>query len=225
MKAIVFLCALPVLLWGCDDKDKLEYIYLRSYITCYYENDLGMRMCAVKEPDKAETDYFLLCSEAEGGGAKNYFAPELGATGKEAQRYLELAERNGDLSYDRMEPHDWERPDRRCWADNFKAMHVKCLNAAWNDLHPAGSLLDDLVRVEFSSYADYVRRGYPQGDRGTRDCKIRIPELKETDLSMISSGIYIYFTDLPSAGSYEMEATLVTTEGVEKTATCTLEIE
>ena len=35
----------------------------------------------------------------------------------------------------------------------------------------------------------------------------------------------IYFTNLPPAGSYEMEVTFVTTEGEEKSATCTLTIE
>ncbi len=227
MKTIAFLCALPLLFWGCDAKNKVKYVYLRSYITCYYENDLvmWMRTRTVKESGKTKTDYYLCCTEYEGGGAKNYFSPDFGTTGKEAEKYMELAERNGDLSYNRMEPYDMESPNRRCWADNFKAMHVKCLNASWSDRYPAGSLLDDLVQVEFRSYADYIRRGYPEGDRGIKDCKIRISELKETDLSMISGGFSIYFSVLPPAGSYEMEVTFVTTEGEEKTATCTLAIE
>ena len=51
MKTIAFLCALPLLFWGCDTKNKVKYVYLRSYITCYYENDLvmWMRTRTVKE--------------------------------------------------------------------------------------------------------------------------------------------------------------------------------
>lgn len=33
MKTIAFLCALPLLFWGCDTKNKVKYVYLRSYIT------------------------------------------------------------------------------------------------------------------------------------------------------------------------------------------------
>lgn len=79
--------------------------------------------------------------------------------------------------------------------------------------------------IVFRSYADYVQRGYPEEVRVIEDRKIRIPELKETDLSMIAGGIYIYFSSIPPAGSYEMEVTFVSTENVEKTATCTLVIE
>ena len=42
---------------------------------------------------------------------------------------------------------------------------------------------------------------------------------------MIDPYFYFYSDPVPPAGTYEMEVTLVTTEGEEKTATCTLVIE
>ena len=90
---------------------------------------------------------------------------------------------------------------------------------------PVGSSLDDILEIEYGSYAEYVRAGYPDNLPSGKTYRKKLSELKKDDMSMIDPYFYFYSDPVPPAGTYEMEVTLVTTEGEEKTATCTLVIE
>ena len=228
MKKILILSFISLLFGGCDDNMKFfsaELTLMRSFIPMYEESALSIR--PLEDATSISEKCYLYCSifhEDLEAPHVVYKAPELGATGKEAERFLESAERNGDRSYNTYENiAHWS--GRRCGSDNYMTMHVKCLNAAWDDAHPVGSLLDDIIRIRYYSYADYVRNGYPKGRTPNMKHHKSLTDTTEDDLCMLSSGISLYFASAPPAGTYEMEVTLVTTDGEEKTATCTLAIE
>ena len=219
MKRILIFCLIGMLFGGCDDLKDQDMVFMHSYIPFYIENSWTAH--PYKKDVSNTGKYYLLCSL---NGGTVYRAPELGGTGENAERFLAIAEQNGDRTYDR-EVNVLVENLPRCSADNYTELRVRCLNAAWDNGHAAGTDLSDIAVVEYVSYAAYVRCGYPKGEASAKGYKKRLQELKDTDLSMITDAIYIYFTNLPPAGSYEMEVTFVTTEGEEKSATCTLAIE
>lgn len=228
MKRILFLVFAPMLIGGCDDDTpyfEAPSILMHSFMPEYEESVLSIHQSEDNQ-DITEKCY-LYCTtynENHSGSHIVYKAPELGATGEEAERFLEIAQRNGDRSYDRYESiAHWA--GRKCGSDNYKTLHVRCLNAAWDDTHPADTSLDDIVQIHYYSYADYVRRGYPEGETPIKEYRIPLEDVAKNNLSMLSPRIRLYFTNTPAAGSYEMEITFVTTEDVEKKATCTLVIE
>ena len=57
------------------------------------------------------------------------------------QEFERLAIRNGDVGYNRWLEF-WEYPS--AFADNFQTMHITS-NADWDEEHPAGTLLDDIL--------------------------------------------------------------------------------
>lgn len=219
MKRILILCFTSLLFGGCDDLKDQEMVFMHSYIPFYIEN--SWTIYPYNDDVSNAQKYHLLCRLYEG---TVYRAPELGGSGQEAERFLAIAERNGDRTYDRK-VNIFSDNLPRCSADNYTNLRIRCLDAAWDKDHTTGADLSDVAIVEYVSYADYVLRGYPRGEIGGQRYRKPVSEIEKTDLSMITDAIYIYFSVQPPAGSYEMEVTLVTTEGVEKTATCTLEIE
>ncbi len=224
MRKIRLLLLASALLSACSTSDE-EMIYMHSYIWLYEDTPptLWANKFEINSPKGLLYLYCTFIGERE--ISEYYTAPELGNShGKDAERFLEIAERNGDRTYDRY-VNIAVSAGATCYAHNFKSMHVRCLNAAWDDAHPAGATLDDRIRIHYISYADYVRRGYPKGEESAKGYEKRLHELNETDLSMFVSRIDLYFDSAPPAGSYEMEATFVTTEGEEKTAACMLIVE
>ena len=69
------------------------------------------------------------------------------------------------------------------FADNFSKMVVTS-NADWDEEHPAGTLLDDILWAEFWSYADYIRSGYETG--GGNNVQMLVEDLKADDMQMIN---------------------------------------
>ena len=223
MKKIFLPIVVSLLLAGCDDdmvRSKADLTLLVSFVPYYEDN----------EPFNITPSGLGLLQgwfgdmNAQMPVNRIYSAPEVGGRGEKAERFLEIAERNGDRSYNRYE--DWIKySGRSCCADNYQAVHARCLNAAWDDAHPVGSSLDDILEIEYGSYAEYVRAGYPDNLPSGKTYRKKLSELKKDDMSMIDPYFYFYSDPVPPAGTYEMEVTLVTTEGEEKTATCTLAIE
>lgn len=230
MKKIFFLIVVSLSFIRCDSdiKNGYTHLFIRSYVCEYVDNDFTVYACKADVLTAKPISIFCRFLEydaSETGRKVVYRAPEFGSTGKEAERFLEIAERNGDRSYDRkiLCIQGMCQSPAVCCADNFKAMHVRCLNAAWDNAHPAGTTLDDITAVEYTSYADFVQKGYPDGY--IAPIRKLLKDLTLTDLAMTGTTFGLDFASTPPPGSYEMEVTLVTTEGVEKTAACTLIIE
>ena len=161
------------------------------------------------------------------------------------EEFLRLATRNDDTSF-----NQWV-PDPLClrtpaFANNFRELHVVS-NADWDEEHPAGSLLDDILLVRLYSYANFIHEGYPGKNDNTFLSKRKylsvikklMSELTPADMEMIyccevndfsTDTLYpvIVFTSAPTL---EKEHTLTlrwtTVEGDVKTAsvTCTPEVD
>ncbi len=170
--------------------------------------------------------------------SESYSSPEAYPGGTGHEEFLRIAERNGDLSYNRS-VNPITLMARECFAENFKEAHLVCTSsqddAPWDADHPVGSRLDDVVQLEFSTYADYVRNGYPESGKSagtentTKLVKKFISELTPDDLAMIDCGnsgsMRLLFGNAPVSGTYVLDFTLVSADGKEKTARYTYDPE
>ena len=142
--------------------------------------------------------------------------------GIKAEEYLSIAERNGDMSYNRPADYDWDF--RMAYADNFRSLHLTS-DTDWDETHPAGTPLDDLIRIEASSYAAYILNGY-QGDEKNIIAK-RLDQIAPDELQVVHfHGFYtnpdFYFlTDPVTHGPHTLTLTITTTDGKVHTPTVT----
>lgn len=220
MNKVMLLLAIGMLAVSCEDQDGCiakEYFF-RSCVNSYHDGDLSIH----RATDNTFHYPLFLRYFFRGGESRFYCSsPEVSRNPTDPERFLEIAERNGDRSYDRKETVATPDQIRGAYAKNFRAVHVVCLNTAWDEAHPAGSSLDELTWIRHGSYAPYVRSGYKLA-RMTTHIDKRLSDLAEDDLSMLtdSSGI-IYFTTLPPApGTYRLQVTFLATDGTQKTGVC-----
>lgn len=160
-----------------------------------------------------------------------YQNPELEGA-QHPDEFLQIAERNGDTEFNR-----WKNPpeqDLTAFADNFTGIRVTS-DKDWNAEYPAGTSLNDKMGVRYTSYAEYIDRGYPVGFDLESDILYDKPlsALKPDDLRVVEYTSYhlsihsflIYFTSVPDkvgeAHTFTVEFT--TSDGTVKTAsiTCT----
>lgn len=221
MKRILCFGLVFLLCGGCDNDPIVgtePEILMVSYIPVYEYGPFNVEQYS----DASDVLHGWFGETGIHKGGNIIMAPELGSKGSEAKRFLEIAERNGDRSYNRYETI-YQYSSRSCYIDNFKEVHIKCTNAAWDNLHPAGSSLDDLFEIEYSSYGEYVRKGYPVDFTPLQTYRKTLLELTEDDMFMIFPDFHLYADNIPTSGKQEIQVTLVTTDGEEKTALCTLQ--
>lgn len=256
MKKSLLLLLLPFLC-GCSEKEEpiggpvIGPTYL---IARYVEGDMKLdyipRTTATDGKsntlyiDWADTEeYYNPDLEKYNLGRQEFWTPENKA------KYLEIAKRNGDEigAYEGGTPPGLYFGDQIALADNFTSMHITS-DADWDEEHPAGTLLDDILSVRMYSFAEFIRNGYhdlagnksePLGDyRSLQIIQKRVSELTSDDMEIIAYSIsdmtlqtkspVIVFTSAPTL---EKEHTLTlrwtTVEGAVKTAsiTCTPEVD
>ena len=242
-RILYFLMA--VFLFSCE-KDKIGtgvYYYAENYINRYYDGGVALKMLeghhyGNREPMILQTGFVIAPS-----GGLEYGPWYFDSYAKE--QFLKIAERNGDTSFNRK-VFNGERLGE-AFADNFHELHIVS-DADWDEEHPAGTLLDDILSVRMYSFAEFIRNGYhdlarnksePLGDyRSLQIIQKRVSELTSDDMEIIAYSIsdmtlqtkspVIVFTSAPTL---EKEHTLTlrwtTVEGDVKTAsvTCTPEVD
>lgn len=222
--SILLLC--PLLISGCN-KDKNiprgKGIFTQSYIHYYISGQFGIR------PIKDEWEVSL------DGEIDKLPCPELAEYELEKIRYREIAERNGDLSFNGTCRDD---PDvNNCAADNYNSISIVS-NIAWDAAHPAGMPLDEIAIVQYLSYDPFIKNGYENilefyiDVDGTKkwyatdapNIEKYVTALTESDMRMVKDNRFrFWFTTPPADPTVEhtLTVTLTTTEGKVYTATGT----
>lgn len=104
-------------------------------------------------------------------------------------------------------------------------------NSDYDDKHPAGTPLDDIVKLKFTSYLDYIENGYQYPEwykkekgygLGEIPFEYYLSEINSDNTKLASRGVHrLIFTELPNvAGEYNFTLEL-TTNGETFTATFT----
>lgn len=220
----LFFCGVALCAAACAKEEGLDHRSHRvaSFVNTYCEVD----RVVLRDPryygfhDDNRILYFY-----EFG--REYRSAEIGGEGEEALRFRELAERKGDTGYDRWVEKIFLQS---ALADDLCAVHAVCPRAAWDEAHPAGSSLDDVVFLAFRTHAPYVRSGYSEGDGMVAPVvRKRLSELTPADLTLIAGadgagglylfdGQYLEFERMPEQGEYAVEVTFVFASGRKCTA-------
>ena len=138
--------------------------------------------------------------------------------GPDIEKFNRWAARNNDIDFNQVLANG-ALPIVATFADNFSKMVVTS-NADWDEEHPAGTLLDDILWAEFWSYADYIRSGYETG--GGNNVQMLVEDLKADDMQMIRDYVIIYFTKTPTIDPiHTLTVEWTTVEGEVKTASLT----
>ena len=138
--------------------------------------------------------------------------------GPDIEKFNRWAARNNDIDFNQVLANG-ALPMVATFADNFSKMVVTS-NADWDEEHPAGTLLDDILWAEFWSYADYIRSGYETG--GGNNVQMLVEDLKADDMQRIRDYVIIYFTKTPTIDPiHTLTVEWTTVEGEVKTASLT----
>lgn len=223
MKKILFLFGCAAALVSCEGGGEepvgSDPIFLRHIIVRYADGDYGMM-----QSGKGTVNVTIPSQSVV-----YYNSPDIASmvdAGADTVKFLRIAERNGDLSFNRTGHGVMAFLDQVCFADHFEEVHLACTGASvseWDAGHPVGARLDDAVKLRFSSYADFVRSGYADPKNSSKEVEKHLSELTPDDLNMICSqnGMDLVFDDPPAKGIYELELTFLTTTGVVKKSVCT----
>lgn len=132
-------------------------------------------------------------------------------TSRDGKLFKRINEENGDCTYSRS---------RRYWAGfptstypNILRVDVTC-DVDYDESHKAGELLNDIVMVEYSSYADFIERGYV----GEECKKIKVLLSEEPDFRIIQTEDLLFqlnFKKAPSAipATYNIKVTVEYADG------------
>lgn len=157
-KIICLLLIIP-LCCGCNEHETSSAPSFRQcFIEVYYSGGLELPMLQTGyfgtqptvPPQNLQTGFVITPNYSHNNMCDSFSDPE---------EFLRLATRNDDTSF-----NQWV-PDHLClrtpaFANNFRELHVVS-NADWDEEHPAGSLLDDILLVRLYSYANFIHEGYP----------------------------------------------------------------
>ena len=243
-KIICLLLIIPLCCRCNEHETSSAPSFRQCFIEVYYSGGLELPMLQTGyfgtqptvPPQNLQTGFVITPNYSHNNMCDSFSDPE---------EFLRLATRNDDTSF-----NQWV-PDHLClrtpaFANNFRELHVVS-NADWDEEHPAGSLLDDILLVRLYSYANFIHEGYPGKNDNTFLSKRKylsvikklMSELTPADMEMIyccevndfsTDTLYpvIVFTSAPTL---EKEHTLTlrwtTVEGDVKTAsvTCTPEVD
>ena len=92
--------------------------------------------------------------------------------GPDIEKFNRWAARNNDIDFNQVLANG-ALPMVATFADNFSKMVVTS-NADWDEAHPAGTSLDDVLQVRINSSSDFVHDGYDMGEYKYEFCKITI---------------------------------------------------
>lgn len=114
---------------------------------------------------------------------------------------------------------------RKVFADNFLSVHLTS-DRDWDDGHPAGTYLDDLVLWDVSTYSEFIRSGYQDytdtytAEDGVLFYDVALSDVQPRHLEMMSDRVGVFtspgirFLSAPAVdGPHTLTLTITTTDG------------
>lgn len=228
---------------GCSSEGKEtppqppELIYSDYYIARYVEGDMklsyAMFLGKPVIPNKLLVTWDI---------SKEYYNPALaelytdypGCLPTEpvnTAEYMQIVERNEETLHNPLGmPYMFFYNDMIALSDNFSSIHVVS-NTDWDDAHPAGTYLDDLLECHYRTYAELFKKEYSTGsfeiyskrmdEIGPEELWI-VAHYPEWDLEPTNNAfpITIRFTSPATLGqNHLLTVTMTTTDGRVKSAT------
>ena len=132
-------------------------------------------------------------------------------TSRDSKLFKRINEENGDCTYSRSRRYGPRLPASTY--PNILRVDVTC-DVDYDESHKAGASLNDIIMVEYSSYADFIKRGYVGGE-----CKrIKVLLSEEPDFRIIQTEHMLFqlnFKKAPSVipATYNIKVTVEYADG------------
>ena len=144
---------------------------------------------------------------------------------KDDVKYNALAEKYNDMSYNgRVIPGINE-----ALGVEYSAINITC-DVAFDEEHPAGESLGDVVMLCATSFKKFIESGYGKNGRDNYPDELNdawwfgnmfgmspvfklLNEVTREDLILVEPTMYLYFTKIPAPGEYEFTINVLVGEG------------
>jgi len=207
---LLLLLAGLLLLGSCN---KVTHVYTNSYIMHYILHD-GIEII----PDWAylTRQYGIYVDIKEPFKSVSY-----DSKGDDKMTYDELCKKHNDLSYCReVAFYNGIGGESASYPDYTSVLITS--NSNYDEEHPAGTLLNDIVGCEYGSSFLYVRGGYTDESLNNRIIKPLV-EVTAEDLAM-NWYLFFFFTKKPDTpGRHDITVSVTTDDGRTFTASCTMD--
>lgn len=172
MKRLLYICAFWVcaLLSGCDiviGELLFPYdLYYKSFVLEYVDVDF------VAEPTvRVENDCAWLLIPSTLYARQNVEGKDSAYALSQDEKHKALCVKNGDVNFDRkLRSSDGESgpgwlPEATVWNTDYPFSDITIVSdAGFDDLHPSGTPLDDIINIKYYTYRFYIENGYKHTD-------------------------------------------------------------
>ncbi len=163
-----------------------------SWVLCFYEP-------CYKEPEGSWKEGFWM--NVFLWDYRNYYTPW-----SRSEEFYAMCEKQGDVGYDVGErtialiDGDWFRP--QALTTNYTSIEIVAPLVDFDEEHPAGTSLNDLVRVRYSTLYPFIRDGYNvQPDTsytdGYLECDKKLTDITAEDLRLLGPNLRFNFSKTP----------------------------
>lgn len=206
-------------------EEDLGYRYRESYLTHYTQIDKNtiddVKILSYKTSQSFEPYFRFYHKISLTWGAKTIACVE--STDVElTENFKELSNHYGDNTYNRK-VMDFRYHDERALADQYAGIQIVS-DADFDENHPAGSSLADIIMCLYGTYWPYIQSNYldtPDNSHAKSvDVLKRINELTVEDLTLIRTTdkfcFELYILNTPTlATQHNLTITMTTVEGEE----------
>ncbi|NLZ50618.1 MAG: hypothetical protein GX899_02780 [Rikenellaceae bacterium] len=206
---LLLLLAGLLLLGSCN---KVTYVYSDSYIMYYAIHD-GIEIWT----NKNKLGQHLLEVRLK----KPFKSVSYDSKGEDKIIYDDLCKKHNDLSYCREVPFFNGVGGAIASYPDYTSVSITS-NSNYDEEHPAGTPLNDIIICEYCSSYLYVLGGY--ADESLLGTKIKpLIEVTPEDL-MLQARLVFFFTQNPDTpGRHDITVSVTTDDGRTFTATCTMD--
>ncbi len=216
LRLVFALCL--CLLWGCMEPPFWAYYDAESFVVGYVDCE-GWRDTSDNPHNMSLGLKYDNHLSLRHNDDVTYYKYD--SKGEAKEKYEELCIKNGDTSYnkeDRLRP-EWDNTSGKytsyVYVQNFVAIDVVS-NRDFDENHPAGTSLADIVKYSCHSYWGFVSGGYKDFD-STYYLSGYLNEMPEEGLRLITVSwpIILQFPPIPptAEGVHTLTVTLTTDEG------------
>jgi hypothetical protein len=205
---LLLLLAGLLLLGSCN---KVTHVYTDSYIM-FYNIHRGIELMY---GERVKGEYWLYLSPLDPK------CVSYNSKGNDKIIYDDLCKKHNDLSYCReVTFYNGVGGDGASYPD-YTSVSITC-NSNYDEEHPAGTPLNDIIICEYCSSYLYVIGGY--ADESLLDVKTKpLLEVTADDLAMLGR-LNFFFTQNPDTpGRHDITVSVTTDDGRTFTATCTMD--
>ena len=188
---------LGLILYGCSWH---EDIWTDSYIEAYHEIN-GLRIHQIT--------FGSITFIGSGRSAS------IKSTGKDKVWFDWICYENGDFTYGREVRLMYGMPGIRAYTPNIASIDVYCEDD-FDASHPAGSSINEYVKIEYRHAGDYIASGYkdpPYPD--LRIQKRQLSEITPEDLKVLLSAELLFVTKPEKLGIHPLKIVMKTADGKE----------